>query len=644
MLHAFLRVSLIGIILSTTGSTFSSAQQQEHTSHSTPLDGLIGPCFDSRSQASLSQQETDCDRRLQQLTQQARRRDTTALRIERAQAHNNRGLIRFGRGRLAAARNDFTVAIALAPELYVAHVNRAVVNCRNNAAKEAESDFAMSLKLRADAAILYMRALCRERLGPTTLAIEDAKSAVRKDPDNVRRQQLLKRLADKLGQHDLALEVAYNLRFLDALPADPVEEPLFASVAHSVYVTTSTRVIGGPRLPKIVRTERRWRHDPRCGPGAGWNPATSRCEEIPQSFGFIAPGQPAVTLFIATNRSRIASPAAGGAAPFSGDRDTRLNLGVLTVVLPTGARDIGATKPNQSWWVKVADRLSRSTESDDVFRIANFESKEEVEFFKEIADRLQTNGEYKDGRPVRFTDQAFVFVHGCCNTFETAAFRMAQIVADLRFNGAPFLFSWPTKGDVQSYLKDVAGVTTAAEALREFLEKLLARKELTKVHLIAHSRGAHVLLAALKDWQPAGTADIARIGEIVLAAPDVSIGDFQVFARHVTKVGKSRTLYVNDSDRALSASKSLWGAEHTPIGIRQANGRPVFFDGLYSVDVTDVSSDVFWSTRHAYWAENSQILNDIGLLMLNGVQPPDTRMPIIRPVQSGRETYWVVPR
>ena len=53
-----------------------------------------------------------------------------------------------------------------------------------------------------------------------------------------------------------------------------------------------------------------------------------------------------------------------------------------------------------------------------------------------------------------FKDHALVFVHGYDTSFDNALYRTAQIAYDLRFDGAPFLYSWPSGGAVVSYPYD----------------------------------------------------------------------------------------------------------------------------------------------------------------------------------------------
>ena len=55
-----------------------------------------------------------------------------------------------------------------------------------------------------------------------------------------------------------------------------------------------------------------------------------------------------------------------------------------------------------------------------------------------------------------YKDHALVFVHGFNTTFDNALFRTAQIAYDLKFDGAPFVYSWPSQGQVgfQDYSYD----------------------------------------------------------------------------------------------------------------------------------------------------------------------------------------------
>ena len=59
-----------------------------------------------------------------------------------------------------------------------------------------------------------------------------------------------------------------------------------------------------------------------------------------------------------------------------------------------------------------------------------------------MRERLNPSSSYKD--------HALVFVHGFNTSFEHALYRTAQIAYNIKFDGAPFLYSWPSKGALSS--------------------------------------------------------------------------------------------------------------------------------------------------------------------------------------------------
>ena len=65
--------------------------------------------------------------------------------------------------------------------------------------------------------------------------------------------------------------------------------------------------------------------------------------------------------------------------------------------------------------------------------------------------------------------EAFVFVHGYNVGFETAARRTAQIAYDLKFDGAPIFYSWPSQEGLLAYTVDETNVVWTVPHLKEFL-------------------------------------------------------------------------------------------------------------------------------------------------------------------------------
>ena len=86
----------------------------------------------------------------------------------------------------------------------------------------------------------------------------------------------------------------------------------------------------------------------------------------------------------------------------------------------------------------------------------------ESDFLAQVNDLIQKS-------PRR---EAFVFVHGYNVSFEDAARRTGQIARDLKFQGAPILYSWPSRASLFSYSADEATVEVSAVRFAEFLRKL----------------------------------------------------------------------------------------------------------------------------------------------------------------------------
>ena len=70
--------------------------------------------------------------------------------------------------------------------------------------------------------------------------------------------------------------------------------------------------------------------------------------------------------------------------------------------------------------------------------------------------------------------EVLVFIHGFNVGFEDAARRTARIAFDLRFEGAPIFYSWPSQTGLLSYTVDETNVAWTVPHLKEFLLVSLA--------------------------------------------------------------------------------------------------------------------------------------------------------------------------
>ena len=197
---------------------------------------------------------------------------------------------------------------------------------------------------------------------------------------------------------------------------------------------------------------------------------------------------------------------------------------------------------------------------------------------------------------------ALVFIHGFNTSFEDAGLRTAQLAYDLGFKGPAILYTWPSQGQLQDYLKDQRNADVSAAALRALLTGLSQQGKIQRIHVIAHSMGNRVLAAALSR----GGDLHANVREIALLAPDIDAALFQDLAREFPKDIGPITLYASAKDSALLASQHLAG--YPRLG--QGGANMAVIPGMDSVDASAVDTSVL-GMGHQYYADSRTILSDL---------------------------------
>ena len=332
----------------------------------------------------------------------------------------------------------------------------------------------------------------------------------------------------------------------------------------------------------------------------------------------VARGEPIVTGSVPTT----ALPGA--------DRGDRLTLGRSRVTIPRTARDKGKIlRPRQFTFLNYT-LYSEQEDPRKHFTIADLETLDPAAFFQ-VANAEGAKG-------LRFKDQALVFVHGYNVTFEHALYRTAQLAHDLEFDGVPYLYSWPSKGEESGYLYDRDSADRARTYFLEFLGRIALETHAKKVHVIAHSIGTRPLLEALRA-EKGKLAKKFKIGEVILAAPDIDSDVFSDIAKTIQGASHGVTLYASANDKALKASKAIAGGSPR-AGDVPASG-PLVVPGIDTIDITQAGPDSFLSFNHSTYAERNHVLSDMWLLLKEGVHPPDKRFAVFRPVTlANGETYW----
>lgn len=336
-----------------------------------------------------------------------------------------------------------------------------------------------------------------------------------------------------------------------------------------------------------------------------------------------------VPVFYGTDRAMEANPKR---LVYGWERGRRLELGRALVTVPRHHQVPTIERP---WVIRIPyfDVVVYEEAEDPKrhFTMKEIKALTREEFLSLVRERLALSQAFKD--------HAFVFIHGYNTSFDNAVYRTAQIAYDLKFDGAPFLYSWPSGGKVASYTYDRESAGQSRPYLREFLAMVMKETGAKSISIIAHSMGNQPLLEILKDLKN-GAPEGLQISQVILAAPDVDRDNFENLAQTIKDLAKGVTLYAASNDRALIVSRSFNGGVPRAGDVPESG--PVLLPGIDTIDVTAASTDSL-GLNHSGYAENNKLINDIGALIQTGERPPEKRLPILEKIGTDKGSYWRYP-
>lgn len=336
-----------------------------------------------------------------------------------------------------------------------------------------------------------------------------------------------------------------------------------------------------------------------------------------------------VRVFFGTDRKRGTD---NKRLTYSSDRAGRLELGRADITVPKSHQVPNIERPFALRVPFTSITLYEASEDPAKhFTVRDIRDLTEAQFLDEVRAKLAASTTFKN--------RALVFVHGYNTDFDFAIYRTAQLAYDLKFDGAPFLYSWPSSSGITGYISDRDSAEQAEPYLRAFLDLVIRETGATNVSLIAHSMGNLPLLRVLRDLAPKLPASV-QVDQVILAAPDVDRTLFEQWAVDIAKIGRGVTLYASSKDRAMTAARLVTGG--TPrAGDIPADG-PVIVSGIDTIDVSSTTMDTL-TLGHSLYAERDALVTDIAALLQTGLRPPDKRMPTLQRVETQRGLYWRVP-
>lgn len=151
--------------------------------------------------------------------------------------------------------------------------------------------------------------------------------------------------------------------------------------------------------------------------------------------------------------------------------------------------------------------------------------------------------------------RVFIYVHGYNTPFGQAVFRFAQLMHDSQAEVAPVLFSWPSRGRLLDYKRDLDNATYSRSDLADLLRLAADSPAVLDIVIFAHSMGGWVAVEAVRQLALERGGAPPKIRNLILASPDLDVG---VFRRQILDMGARRpalTLFVSQEDRALRLSR-----------------------------------------------------------------------------------------
>lgn len=302
---------------------------------------------------------------------------------------------------------------------------------------------------------------------------------------------------------------------------------------------------------------------------------------------------------------------------FSSQRGKVLHYGNAIVFVPE-SHQFGSL--GSSWIYRVV------TLTDDRLKIEQIIPLNEEKFLEGLNGALTAKKQ-----------KILLYIHGYNCDFDEAVIRAAQIGYDLKVEGITAVYSWPSKGNWSpwGYEADQTTIESSEDFLLKFVTKLALESKAEEVDIIAHSMGNRALLRSVNALAAAMRPTRKKLGQIILAAPDVDADLFDKLAITYPSVSSRTTLYTSSRDWALQASAVFHQYDragfYPPIAL------------IPGIDTVQVSNVELTMLGHSYYAQARAVLNDMFDLIHDNKEPNQRIRLFPRPSKENTK-YWEIGR
>jgi esterase/lipase superfamily enzyme len=255
--------------------------------------------------------------------------------------------------------------------------------------------------------------------------------------------------------------------------------------------------------------------------------------------------------------------------------------------------------------------------------------------------------------------EVFIYVHGYHNSFNDAAFAMAELWHFLGRTGVPIIYTWPAGyPGMFGYTYDRESSEFTVYHLRRAIRFIASIPEVEKIHLIAHSRGTDVTVAALRELTIGARAaglnprEAYKIDNLVLAAPDmdVEVAVQRISGDHLSLSVKRLTFYTSPADKAIGIAAKLFASPRGRVGTfgmddASEHDKSAFEYGARNMAFINFSGakDASESKRnrygHSYFRDAPTVSSDLVLLLRDDLDPGGPG----RPLEPIGPKFWQIP-
>jgi len=252
--------------------------------------------------------------------------------------------------------------------------------------------------------------------------------------------------------------------------------------------------------------------------------------------------------------------------------------------------------------------------------------------------------------------EVFIYVHGYNNSFKDAALVSAELWHFLGRIGVPMIYTWPAGyPGLFGYTYDRESSEFTIYHLRETLSFLASFPEVEKIHLIAHSRGTGVAIAAVRELTISARATGIdpkakfKIHNLVLVAPDL---DVQVAVQRIAgdKLDYSVnrfTIYTSSADAAIGVAEWLFSSPRGRVGtIGMEDMSEVLKAALEfspksvkHINYSPAPNSLTGSYGHSYFRTAPTVSSDLVLMLRDDLDAGTPGRPL-KPMGLG---FWRIP-